>query len=413
MKKMKILIWSPYINLGGGIRLLFKLSDAISRHPDVELVRLAVPQGYIEDNGICTNKRLEILELPQSWLETNSRILGVKSTIRLKTLLLRLFPGVLVKRRQKQFKKAVNGCDLSYCYWPHRQTYPITNKPMVCTYQDATLLEFPEILGGKETNAEWQRSKVWVENSTSIVVSSTSTKEKLVKHFGKCCEKASIIHHAILPAKDGTLNSKKSKLLDHLPAQYIVFPANITTHKNHYNLLIAWSRFKYRKEFPLVLFGDGIQELNLSIPNMPDSWQVAKLIGGINRIGLKLGEDIYALGYVDDSDVISLISNAKALIMPTLAEGGGSFPVEEALSFGVPVLCSNISVMREHLSYRTAKICWFDPDCPSAIVNALETFIDNYSEYKQSAISSMSDSRPSWNDISSQYVKVFHETLNQ
>ena len=407
---MKILIWSPYISLGGGLRLLIKLADAISRQPNVKLVKLAVPQGYIDDIEISEN--LEIFELTQSWLENHTRILGIKGTTRIKSLLRRLFPQALEKYRQKQFQNAVADCDLIYCNWPHRQTFPVTDKPVICTYQDATLLEFPEILGGKATNLEWQLSKVWMEKSTNIVVSSNSTKEKLIKHFGKYCEKASIIHHAILPAENKHLAVTRSELLDQLPSKYVVFPANITIHKNHYNLLVAWSRFQHRKEFPLVLLGAGIEQLNYSSPNWPEYWQAARLTGALHRSNLILGEDVYAFGYVDDSDVISLINQATALIMPTLAEGGGSFPVEEALSFGVPVMCSNIPVMREHLSYRSAKIAWFDPECPMSIVDTLNTFFDNYSDYKQSAIIGMGDPRPSWDDIASQYVEVFSKALD-
>lgn len=408
---MKILIWSPYISLGGGLRLLIKLADSISRHPSIKLVRLAVPQDYIDDIEI--SKNLEIFELTQLCLENHSRILGIKGTTRIKSLFRRLFPQALETYKQKQLQNAVVDCDLIYCNWPHRQIFPVTDKPVICTYQDATLLEFPEILGGKQTNLEWQLSKIWMTKSTSIVVSSNSTKEKLIRHFGKCCEKASVIHHAILPVENRHLSLTRSELLDRLPSKYVVFPANITTHKNHYNLLVAWSRFEHRKEFPLVLFGAGIEQLNCLSPNWPECWPAARLSGVIHRTNLILGEDVYALGYVDDADVISLISKAKALIMPTLAEGGGSFPVEEALTFGVPVLCSDISVMREHLSYRTAKICWFDPECPSSIVDALNTFFDNYSDYKQSAINAMADPRPSWDDIASQYVEVFRKALEQ
>ncbi|MFM6082425.1 MAG: glycosyltransferase [Cuspidothrix sp.] len=410
---MKILIWNPYVSLGGGLRLLLQLSDAIARHPDVKLVRLALPSGCINNHEILNNKKVKIFELNQLWLEKHQRILGIKGTTRLKFLLRRLLPQTLAKGKQKQFQNAIEDCDLIYCPWPHRLSFPITDKPVICTFQDATLLEFPEIIGGQATHLEWQLSKVWMEKSTSIVVSSNSTKERLIKQFGEICEKANIIHHAILPETQQKVPLVCSKLSDKLPKKYVIFPANIMTHKNHYNMLVAWSRFQRRKEFPLVLFGAGIEKLNYSNPNWPESWIATRLTGVIYRTNLSLGEDIYALGYVDDADVISLISQATALIMPTLAEGGGSFPVEEALTFGVPVLCSNIAIMQEHLSYRSAKIAWFDPDCPSSIVDALNNFFDNYSDYKQSAIDGITDPRPSWNDIASQYVKVFHEALNK
>src|SRR5258708_22192828 len=98
--------------------------------------------------------------------------------------------------------------------------------------------------------------------------------------------------------------------------------------------------------------------------------------------------------------------------MPTLSEGGGSYPVEEALTLGVPVLCSDIPVMREHMSQHSAKIGWFDPLSIDSIVNALDDCIDHYPTYKESALKGMSDLRPSWDDIADQYFSVFSSVVN-
>ena len=96
--------------------------------------------------------------------------------------------------------------------------------------------------------------------------------------------------------------------------------------------------------------------------------------------------------------------------MPSLAEGGGSFPVEEALAAGVPVLCSDIPVLREHLRGRTARIAWFDPDSPASIVAALEAVFADYDDYKARAVRGAGDPRPSWDDVAARYVDVFMAT---
>ena len=129
--------------------------------------------------------------------------------------------------------------------------------------------------------------------------------------------------------------------------------------------------------------------------------------GLIQRHGLVSGKDFFALGYTSDADIHHLVQHATALIMPTLAEGGGSFPVEEALCLGVPVLCSDIPVLREHLTGRTARIGWFDPESPEAIRAALTDLIEHQAEYRQAAIAGMQDPRPSWDDVAAQYADVF------
>jgi glycosyltransferase involved in cell wall biosynthesis len=146
-------------------------------------------------------------------------------------------------------------------------------------------------------------------------------------------------------------------------------------------------------------------------PEWPEHWHSTRLVGLLTRCDLRLGEDYFALGYVDDADANALIAHATALIMPSLAEGGGSYPVEEALSMGVPVLCSDIPVMREHLVGRNAKIAWFDPECPSSVLSALNGLFDNYQDFKEHAVRVMKDARPTWDDVAAEYVRVFTQAV--
>ena len=270
-----------------------------------------------------------------------------------------------------------------YAFWPHRQKFPITDKPVVCTFQDATFFEFPEILGGHETKAEWFRAHDWLQRSARVIVSSASTREVLVRRFGDHCKAAALIPHAISPLAGVAASGPGGRLRAQLPTRYIVYPAGITSHKNHHTLLLAWSRFRRRKEYPLVLLGVGTDLLNGQEPEWPADWQHSRLVGVVGRSGLRPRDDFYALGHVDDSEVVDLIGGAAALVMPSLAEGGGSFPVEEALSLGVPVLCSDIPVLREQVARRSARVLWFDPESPDAIVAAVETLLDDYEDTRR------------------------------
>ncbi|MCG3144868.1 MAG: hypothetical protein HONDAALG_02378 [Gammaproteobacteria bacterium] len=408
MAPLKILIWCPLVNLGGGARLLAQLSEAIARQPDVELVRLIA--GASHNLNLRGETPVEVIELAQkAWLDREGRILGIRGTGRLKQSL-----RDVVRRgadeRLAQLRQTSQDCDVVYVFWPHRQAFLQLEKPVVCTFQDATFFDFPEILGA-ETSAEWQRSAVWLRESTEVVVSSHATRTALVRHFGPHCERATVIHHAILPAKLDGREVQRTALVTSLPHNYVVCPATVTTHKNHYALLIAWSRFARRREYPLVLLGPGTQEIMSMGPKWSGYWQYDRISGVAARSGLRLKEDWYALGYVADDEVMPLVSNAAALIMPTLSEGGGSYPVEEALSVGTPVLCSDIPVMREHIGGRSAKIAWFDPESPDSIVCALDHLFDYYDDYKRSTLAAMSDPRPAWDDIAAQYVRVFQRAV--
>ncbi|MFY9621699.1 MAG: glycosyltransferase [Pyrinomonadaceae bacterium] len=417
---MKIVIWCPYVSVGGGVRLLQQLAPAIARHPEIELARLAIVGGKVE-NASEMFRGLELFQLSErrergarSWLEREGRIFGIKGTGRLKAAARNRLFGTEAPNswQHEQLRQAAQDCDLIYCFWPHRVECPQVDKPIACTYQDCTLIDFPEMLGGLEAKRLKDITATWLQGST-VILSSQATKDNLTRLFGRQCESAPIIHHAILPEDNEVRSDQHTELLEKLPRDYVVFPAHPSSSKNHHTLLVAWTRFERRRENPLVLFGPHTELLK----RQPDdnevayNWGILRLLGQITRDQLRLGEDFYVLGNVGDKDVLPLIRNAKALIMPTLAEGGGSYPVEEALAVGTPVLCSDIPVMREHLRSRTAKIAWFDPNSADSIHSALDALFDNYDTYKESAIRGASDPRPTWDDIATQYVQVFKELL--
>jgi len=103
------------------------------------------------------------------------------------------------------------------------------------------------------------------------------------------------------------------------------------------------------------------------------------------------------------------LAEADLLVVPSRLEATAAGAVA-ALAAGVPVLCSDIPVLREHLSGRTARIAWFDPDSPASIVAALEAVFADYDDYKARAVRGADDPRPSWDDVAARYVDVFMAT---
>jgi glycosyltransferase involved in cell wall biosynthesis len=60
----------------------------------------------------------------------------------------------------------------------------------------------------------------------------------------------------------------------------------------------------------------------------------------------KLEGKVILAGYVSKDEASTLYKNAKIYVFPSLDEGFG-IPVLEALSFSIPVICSDIDVFRE------------------------------------------------------------------
>lgn len=408
-EKLNVLIWSPIINPGGGERLLFRLISAISKNPQIDHVTFLGPKNEAFQ-GLLVNENITVVPSPQL-----NRFSAFFKKLHLPNFLTRrLLSEVTIKDQlelQKTLKLHSGQNDVTYVFWPHRNQFPegLLNRTVCCTVQDLTFFDFPEILGWEQTQQEKRSMSEWLKNSRQVIVSSENTLNRLDFHFTGLTRNVKIIRHDILPdALDGMENIDINEF--HLPENYIVFPAIITTHKNHYNLFLAWAKFKQRTEFPLVLFGRGTEVFNSNYRGNVGAWQ-ARLLGVLIRTGLCANKDFFSLGYIPDKFVLPIVKKAKALIMPTLSEGGGSYPVEEALSVGVPVLCSDIPVLREHLSGHSAKIGWFDPTSPDSIVQALDDLVANYTEYKRSALTAANDPRPNWDDVAANYIQAFSSAL--
>jgi glycosyltransferase involved in cell wall biosynthesis len=124
-------------------------------------------------------------------------------------------------------------------------------------------------------------------------------------------------------------------------------------------------------------------------------------------LGLSLGKDVIPLGYLDDTSYFTLLLKAWALVMPTLAEGF-SFPVWEALHCGIPVVASDIPVLREQASFLAADLSWFDPHDPTSIASCLEDLRQKYDCRKASSVEKMRNlRRRSWVDVAEEYFRIF------
>lgn len=402
---MRVLIWAPFVNPGGGQRLLQRLVEGLTACPAIEKLGLAVARRSFEQTNFQHGNaaKVRLVEVPDVQRRTWTR-LAFAPKVR---AVVRSWSHRRNRRRLENFlRKIAPGFDLLYCFWAQHEPFVHSTLPQVATIQDLTLIEFPEILGEDMTTLVRSEIEKWMHHS-SCVVSSNAMRQKVKSLFPDMATDLHVVRHATSPEPDRkSVSSAKTK---QLPERYLLWPSNLNVHKNHHNLFIAFQRWGRRAEIPLILIGEGT-DLLVSNHCIEDR-QLAALRSLLKRLELRKNADFFALGYVADGELSALIRQAWCLVMPSLAEGGGSFPVEEALSYGVPVACSDIPVMREHLSERTAKIAWFDPYCPSSIAAALNEIDLNYDLYKQSATAGAADPRPSWESIAAQYAAIFENAL--
>jgi glycosyltransferase involved in cell wall biosynthesis len=137
--------------------------------------------------------------------------------------------------------------------------------------------------------------------------------------------------------------------------QGFVYIADGISHKNHENLIKAWSLLAQRGRYPRLTLTLGKQDVEL--------W--ARLQYDINLNKLDIGN----VGYVSFAEIESLYQSAEALIFPSLNESFG-LPLIEAERYGLPVIASEKDYVRDVCS----PLETFEPTSPRSIARAVCRF---------------------------------------
>lgn len=297
-------------------------------------------------------------------------------------------------------------CDVAWLPWMHRHKIPESCRTtLVATFHDAISLRFPKILSPAVRECEFNLTRDWLRSAATLSVTSHATATTVSELFNGSPARFSVIRLCGTHASHGTTCSLPADW--HWAAQpFLLCPANITPHKNHDVLLRAFAKWSGR--YPLVLTGDGTALLgNILCPRTTHLRRTAR------SLALLHSDRLIRLGYVTNEIYYSLLSRAWALVMPTLAEGGGSFPVMEAQIAGIPVLCSDIPVLREQFAHIGGTALWFDPAIPDDLTRQLEMLLLQYPWYLENA---KADRRRihcrTWNDVANDYDRLFKAAAN-
>ena len=246
---------------------------------------------------------------------------------------------------------------------PHFNLPVVRPCPTVVTIHDVIYLackeDLPSRLGRVYYRAMMSAS---VKLADRIITDSEFSKKDIVRLLGADSAQIEVIY----PGVDGTFRKvedtgKVREVAQRygIPGPYLIYTGIYKPRKNHSGLLRSFSHFLTKGIDASLVIAGPLEE------------------GGaeLRRLAVELGIEskVIFTGFVSDADLPSLYSGAQVYACPSLYEGFG-FTVLEAMSCGIPVVCSPQTSLAEVAG---AAALYADPRHPQEFGDALyQAFTD-------------------------------------
>lgn len=175
----------------------------------------------------------------------------------------------------------------------------------------------------------------YLKKATTVATVSQFSKDDIVKHYKTDPQKISVVYSAskeiFSPAGMEQRDEARKKFTEE--KEFFIYVGAIQPRKNLINLLKAFSIFKKRQKSSMKLVLAGRL-----------AWKNEEFVQLMKTY--KYRDDVVMTGYIEEAELVSLLSAAYALVYPSVFEGFG-VPVLEAMKCEVPALTSRNSSMQE------------------------------------------------------------------
>lgn len=216
-------------------------------------------------------------------------------------------------------------------HFPHQSAF-LTEVPSVYQPHDLQHLHLPQFFSKRDIANRERQYRAFCSQASLVAMASTWGRDDILRAYHLPPDKVAVVplapvvdRYPELSAED--LSAVRAKY--RLPEAFAFYPAQTWPHKNHERLLEAVARLRDRDGIvvPLVFSGAATPYRD-------------HLVRVVENRGLT--DQVRWVGYVDPAEVRALYRLARCVVVPTLFEST-SQPIFEALSAGVPVVCSNVT----------------------------------------------------------------------
>ena len=271
--------------------------------------------------------------MPRPGADPGSPAEGVQGLAR------RLYAGMMLPHASPRFLRDTGGGRPTYLLVSHHHLHQPEaiqtakrrlDAAFVCFIHDLIPIELPEYGRPLEAAKHWCRIETATRLADALVVNSAATRDVLLPFMHRAGR-----HIPLLVAPLGVHTRDAAPLSQAAEEAYFIYIGTIEPRKNHLLLFNIWRRLAETlgpRTPKLLLVGQR-------------GWENEMVLDVLERSDA-LRPHIREFNALPDAEVAALVGGARALLLPSFAEGYG-LPVAEALAAGTPVLCSDLPALHE------------------------------------------------------------------
>ena len=299
---------------------------------------------------------------------------------------------------QTSFLRTLNKYNLDLVHFPNFNVPILYNKPFVVTIHDVV---HHKIGGAKKSHAlHFYAYKKVIDNAVKkaikIITVSEYSKKDIVNILQVNPEKITVSYEGSslnTNVPDTFLAEVKSRFVLNHP--YFLFVGVLERKKNLINLTRGFDIFikKHKLKMDLVVVG----RVDSHYPEIKHK-----------ALDIKNNNRLVFTGHVEDDELSAIYKGAHAFISASLHEGFG-LPGVEALTFGLPLLMSNIEVFNEIFDNSAI---YFNPLNPNDISEKMNLLTRDSKFYEQLQQKSFERGLHfNWNNTAEDTLKIYKKSL--
>ena len=202
---------------------------------------------------------------------------------------------------------------------------------LVCLVHDLIPIEYPEYARPDGAATHRRRIRTMADLAAGLIANSRATADSMARFLDGSHPVAIRVAHLGSEPLAGGEDAPPP-----IPQPYFVMLGTIEPRKNHLLLLNLWRQM-------IETLGPE-RTPHLAIVGRR-GWENENVVDMLERCTAIHGH-VHELAGLSDRAVGALLRHARALLLPSFAEGFG-MPVTEALQAGTPVICSGLPALRE------------------------------------------------------------------